>query len=171
MFNKWIIGVIFCIFIPVVNAGAGGAKPDNAHLPVTVLFSGNQCTQDSPSIRQLSGKVQVDTFLEQNTHILSSSPKETITPIDFSNDVIVAIWMGAKPTAGYGLSLERESAEVKEDTAVVQVNFKTPDANAMMAQVITKPCLLIKIPKNNYRKIAVVSQKNKNVATLQLQKY
>jgi hypothetical protein len=170
MFNKWIIAVIVCMFIPVVNAGAAGAKPDNAHLPVTVLFSGNQCTQDSPSIRQLSRKVQVDAFLEQNTHILSRTPKEPLTPIDFSNDVIVAIWMGKKPTAGYGLSLEKESAEVKEDTVVVQANFKVPDANAMVAQVITRPCLLIKIPKGNYRKIAVVSQKNKNVATLSLQK-
>ena len=168
MFNKWIIVVIFCIFIPVVNAGAAGAKPDNAHLPITVLFAGNQCTQDSPGIKQLSNKTQVDAFLRQNTHLLSNAPKESLTPIDFSKDVIVAIWMGAKPTAGYGLYLERASAEVEQDTAVVQVNFKAPDANAMVAQVITRPCLLIKIPKGSYRNIAVVSQKNKNVATLSL---
>ena len=169
MFNKWIIVVIFCLFIPVVNAGAAGAKPDNAQVAVTVLFAGNQCPQDDPSIRQLSRKEQVDAFLQQNNHILSSAPKEAVTPVDFSNDVIVAIWMGKKPTAGYGLSLEKESAEVKKDTAVVQVKFKEPDANAMVAQIITRPCLLIKIPKGNYRKIAIVSQENKKVATLPLQ--
>jgi hypothetical protein len=111
---------------------------------------------------------QLNVFFKQSTQtILGSSNKPQIA-VDFSRDVIVGIWMGKKPTTGYGLSIEEESAEIKDHSAIVQVNLNEPDPDTMLAQMMTSPCLLIKLPKGDYRSVEVFSQHSDRLATLSL---
>ena len=162
--------MIFCTLIPCADALSAGSKQANTHVPVATIFTGNQCKcpYDKLKVMQLTDQKQLDIFVKQNTHTILSTPKNNLTPIDFSNDVIVAIWMEKKPTAGYGLSLEEKSAEIKDYTAIVQVKLKKPDPGTMLAQVMTSPCLLIKLPKGKYDTIEIFSQHNKLLATLSI---
>jgi hypothetical protein len=117
---------------------------------------------------QFTNQRQVDTFIKQSAHIVSKPLKNDQPPIDFSNDVVVAILMEEKPTAGFGLSLEEKSAEIKDHAAIVQVSLKKPAPDTMLAQVMTRPCLLLKLSKGDYDTITIFSQHNELLATLSL---
>lgn len=57
--------------------------------------------------------------------------------------LLVAVSRGDQPTPGYGLSLRR--ARQEGTTAVLEVSWQTPEPGAMLAQVITHPCLVVGI--------------------------
>ena len=170
MFYKWIIGMIFCTLVICADALSAGSKQADTHVPVTTIFTGNQCKSpyDKLKVMQLTNQEQLDTFIRQNTHTIRSPLKNNLTSIDFLNDVVVAILMKKKPTAGYGISLEEKSAEIKDHIAIVQVNLKKPDPDTMLAQVMTSPCLLIKLPKGRYDTIKFFSQHSELLAALSI---
>lgn len=66
--------------------------------------------------------------------------------IDFTQHNILIISGGQKNTAGYGLELTHWLLE--QDHWQVTRIVRQPPEGAMLAQVITSPCLLVKIPKS-----------------------
>ena len=66
--------------------------------------------------------------------------------IDFSKESILIISAGQKTSAGYGLELTNWLLE--QDHCQVTRVARQPPADSMQAQVITSPCLLVKIPKS-----------------------
>ncbi len=65
-------------------------------------------------------------------------------PVDFSTRMVVAVFMGTKPTGGY--SIEVTSARRETGTIVVSYTEKTPAAGAMLAQVLTAPFHIVTLP-------------------------
>jgi len=67
--------------------------------------------------------------------------------VDFSKEMVVAVFMGSRPTAGFAV----EIAAVREDggALVVQYRETRPRPDMMQAQVITSPCHLAAIPKRD----------------------
>ena len=63
--------------------------------------------------------------------------------------------MGKYPTAGYQLELAAETAEINDHDLTLFVSWVEPPVAALVAQVITSPCLLISIPKGDYSVIRV----------------
>jgi hypothetical protein len=74
------------------------------------------------------------------------APAATAAPaVDFSTDVVIGIFAGERRTAGYEvdiLGIEREAAEV-----VVAYRVTEPRRGAMVAQVITSPFQLVRVPR------------------------
>lgn len=58
---------------------------------------------------------------------------------------LIAISRGEQPTAGYGLDLVSASTTNGETIEVI-VNWREPAADAVVAQVITHPCLVLGLP-------------------------
>lgn len=61
--------------------------------------------------------------------------------------LLFAISRGEQPTAGYQLRLEATHRE--PGTAVLDVHWTTPPADAVVAQVITHPCLVVGVPRQD----------------------
>lgn len=80
--------------------------------------------------------------------------------------LMVAISRGPQPTPGYGLSLEGAIRE--GDTAIISVHWKTPQPDAVLAQVITHPCLVVALPGGVFREVDVVDQTGETIASLTL---
>jgi hypothetical protein len=78
------------------------------------------------------------------------------------------IRMGQKPTGGYGLELAQTEARVGADIATVHVKWIRPSARAMVAQVITSPCLLLQIKRGAYQTIKIVDQSGRQRASIAL---
>jgi PrcB C-terminal len=57
----------------------------------------------------------------------------------------IAISRGEQPTAGYGLELISASTATGDEIEVI-VHWREPSADAVVAQVITKPCLVLGLP-------------------------
>jgi hypothetical protein len=66
--------------------------------------------------------------------------------VDFSKDMVIAVFMGRKPNGCYGTkitSIIKKSSEI-----VVHIQETTPDKGMMCIQVITYPSFVVKIPKS-----------------------
>jgi len=75
--------------------------------------------------------------------------------VDFKTDRLVAIFWGAKPSTGYGLSLVSVTGTGKETTITVKTSVPTGMTGAM----ITHPALVLAIPKAEKVKIIVTGDR------------
>jgi hypothetical protein len=81
--------------------------------------------------------------------------------VDFSREGVLMLAMGSRSTAGYGLSLAEESAIVRDGVLTVRVDWGEPPPGVLLAQVMTSPCLLVKVPATPFSQIRVVDQQGR----------
>ena len=67
--------------------------------------------------------------------------------VDFSREMVVAVFLGSRPTAGYGVEIVR--AVGNSGTLVVEYVETAPSRDAITAQVLTAPYHLAAIPKHD----------------------
>ena len=72
------------------------------------------------------------------------SPDRPLPAVDFSKEMVVGVFMGSRPSAGY--TLEIVSAIEASGTLVVRYREASPSRGAMTAQVITSPYHLVAVP-------------------------
>ena len=68
-----------------------------------------------------------------------------ITEIDFSKDMIIAVFQGTKSTGGYSIGIT--SISESEDNVEVTIEETEPSPDSMTAQVMTSPYQIVKIGK------------------------
>jgi hypothetical protein len=78
--------------------------------------------------------------------------------VDFRTDAVLRIEMGMRPTTGYGFDPRALHAVVSAGTATVQVTTLSPGPGAIVSQMITSPCILVRMPRGDYRRVRVVDQ-------------
>jgi hypothetical protein len=74
-----------------------------------------------------------------------AGPAKPAPKIDFSKRTVVAVFLGSRPTAGYGIEVLGTRPEGK--TLVVEWRESRPEKGMMLAQVLTSPALIVSIPK------------------------
>ena len=92
-----------------------------------------------------------------NRSVLNESVKR-IPTIDFARDGVLLIWMGDKPSGGYGIELIKQKSHVRDGCAFVAVRWIEPAQGTMAPQVITHPYVLIRMNKSAFKRIVVVDQ-------------
>jgi len=78
--------------------------------------------------------------------------------VDWLREGIVWLYMGRKTTGGYALSLAAAEATVSNGIAVIRVQWREPSPGAIVTQQLTSPCLVLKLPRNNYSAIEIQDQ-------------
>lgn len=73
------------------------------------------------------------------------SPDRKRPAVDFSRDMVVAVFMGSRNTAGFGVEITGTSEA--NGALVVRYRETVPPSGAMTAQVITAPYHLVSVPK------------------------
>ncbi|MEM1432969.1 MAG: protease complex subunit PrcB family protein [Pseudomonadota bacterium] len=76
---------------------------------------------------------------------------------DLENTRIYVFSKGQQPTPGYGLALEQTSLD--DATLTVRFNWQSPPADAVLAQVLTHPCIAIGIPVTGAEVLVAADQK------------
>lgn len=84
--------------------------------------------------------------------------KSPMPQIEWGTHGVLLIHMGQKNTGGYRLELAHSHSRVQAGKVLVQVNWVEPPAGAIATQMITSPCLLLKIQKGEYRTVVIVDQ-------------
>ncbi len=79
-------------------------------------------------------------------------------PVDFARSGVLLIGMGQRPTAGYGLALAEGSPQLKGDILEIRVDWREPAPGRLQAQVLTAPCLLLKIPAVPFRQVRILDR-------------
>lgn len=67
--------------------------------------------------------------------------------VDFSREMVVGVFLGSRPTAGYGVEIVR--AVGNSGALVVEYIEAAPSRDAITAQILTAPYHLAAIPKHD----------------------
>ena len=91
-------------------------------------------------------EVVVRTLAEWDALWRSHQPARPPATVDFSEEMVVGVFLGSKPTPGYGVTIVSAS----EEGNVLRVRYRetSPPSDAILAQVITFPYQIVAIPKS-----------------------
>ncbi len=135
-----------------------GSSPASAPKPtVQIIDSAIQCSDPNrqPSVAYLRNEQQLKQMIGHLRGAVLPSPAIHLPEIDFNRWHILYISAGQKPTAGYSLALPESAFTLQQNKALLNVILNKPAPDAMVAAVITHPCILVKIPAGNYTTIEV----------------
>jgi len=104
------------------------------------LDKGDQSNIDSPR------QVVVRTAAEWTALWRQHSPDRPMPPADFSREMVIGMFMGSKPTAGYSINI----VSTIEANGVLHVRYREtmPSRDTVTAQILTFPYHLVAIPKS-----------------------
>ncbi|MBU0673638.1 MAG: protease complex subunit PrcB family protein [Proteobacteria bacterium] len=141
-------------------------------LPVTRLWAGQFCRiSNEPEARWIRDQKSLANIFERLSppSISPTSSKPPINdPIDFTKELLLLISMGEQPTAGFSLTSAPTAPILTNGTAQLNFTWHRPDPTRMTAQVITNPCLLVKLPNHGYRNLEIIDQDGKTQFQLPL---
>lgn len=76
-------------------------------------------------------------------HAVSDPSSRPAPAVDFDKEVIVALFLGEKPTGGYDVQISR--AEQTQDGLTIYYREKTPPPGGMVTQALTQPFHIVRI--------------------------
>lgn len=132
-------------------------------ISVSKILTSHQCNIAGPtSAHWINNRPQLISMYKQVTsHIINAKP--SIPDIDFSTTGILVVSMGTQRSGGYGLSLTKSPTVVKNDTATLKINWRKPAKGMMTIQMLTNPCLILKIQKGNFKILRIVTLTGKEI--------
>jgi PrcB C-terminal len=69
----------------------------------------------------------------------------TLPVVDFTESLVVGVFVGSRPTAGY--SVEIVAVKTERNRTIVEYRERRPDRDALVLQVITSPFHLVRVPR------------------------
>ncbi len=81
----------------------------------------------------------------------------SLLPGDGAPGSYVLISMGQRSSGGYGVTVSRE-AVVRDGRVQLQATFVAPGAGRMAIQMITSPCVLVRLPQGSWAGVDVRDQ-------------
>ncbi len=122
-----------------------------------IIDSAVQCSDPNQqqTVIHISNKQQLKQIASRLRGSLFPPPTVRLPNINFNRWHILYISSGQKPTAGYSLELAEPAFTVQQNRARLNVILNIPAPDAMVAAVITHPCMLVKLPRGNYTTIEV----------------
>ncbi|ODB86260.1 hypothetical protein A3195_11540 [Candidatus Thiodiazotropha endoloripes] len=77
---------------------------------------------------------------------------------DAEESWLVRVDMGQQPSGGYALKLLSDKLAIEEQTATLALQWSKPEPGMAQVQMITFPCLYLKVAKGDYTRLAVVDE-------------
>src|SRR5687767_11907466 len=92
-------------------------------------------------------QVVVRTAAEWSALWQTHDPRGQLPPIDFSREMVLAVFLGSRPTAGYAIDIVRGVGN--SGTLIVDYVETAPSRDTITAQVLTAPYHLAAISKHD----------------------
>ncbi len=134
------------------GAGTDGCSGER-EVAVRSLGVGAQCggAGAGPSARRLVTTAEVTAALSPG---LGAGPDEAV--VNWATEAVLLVSGGQRTSAGYGVALGSNRAQVKDGAAGLRISFSSPPAGAINAQMMTSPCLVVALPRQGLRAVAVL---------------
>ena len=128
---------MLAILVAVLQTGLPPATPP----PVNTIDRGQTTWVDSP--RQVVARTREEWSALWRTH----APDRPLPPVDFSKNMVIAIFLGSRMTAGFGVEIL--GSRIEKGAVIVQYRESQPRPGAITAQVITAPYHIVAVPTQN----------------------
>jgi hypothetical protein len=131
-------------------------------ITVDVLQAGIQCGGNAVDVnaRWIENATELESFSRQRNL--------AIVDVDFSKSMVLLVEMGEKPTLGYRLGLAQPEAQVIEGHAEVILEWQEPPKGMMVGQMMTSPCILLKLARDHYQEVRVKDRLGNQKVTLSI---
>jgi len=96
--------------------------------------------------QQLAKQVVVRTAAEWKALWKDHAPTEKMPSVDFTQSMVVGIFLGSKPSAGH--DVEIVGVRMQEKDLVVEYVQKQPARGTMAAQILTEPYHLVSVARH-----------------------
>ena len=120
------------VIMSSVGSGAQGSEP-------RTVDKGDQSNIDEAK------QVAIRSDAEWSTLWTRHGGERKKPAVDFSREMVVGVFMGSRPSAGYTTSIV--STVSKDGKMLVRYEEKVPAKGMMTAQIITSPYHLVTVPK------------------------
>ncbi|MBK1673377.1 hypothetical protein CKO35_08655 [Ectothiorhodospira shaposhnikovii] len=119
-----------------------------------VLASGSHCGHDEPTprVRIADTSAGLERLLSETGLGLVGSPP------DPARERFILVHQGLQPTLGYHLELAGDHARLEGETMVIRVIRHEPPPDAITAQALSSPCLLLGMERTQDRPVRVEDQ-------------
>jgi hypothetical protein len=124
------------VFLSSIVMGLAVAQPDAT---LRTIARGAQSNVDAP--RQVVARTPAEWSALWRAHDYD----KPAPAVDFSREMVVAVFMGSRPTGGY--SVEIVSAKDIGGSLLVSYRERSPARDVMTAQVLTAPFHIAAVPK------------------------
>ena len=151
------------LVVPIIALAEGenGSIKEQKVLEIQAeqLYAGSQCGDGNAAAAiWITDQEQLKQAYQLLQKGKIGGPTYKLPAIDFKKAGGLLINMGQKRTGGYGIKLLVAPVTVKDMIATVQVHWLEPTPGGIQIQVLTSPCVLIKLPLNAYTHIKIVDQ-------------
>lgn len=140
---------------------AASASSAALRVNAAVIVQGAQCGGPEPAVRLV-------TDLHDWVSLVSGGRRAAVgaaaPSVDLGGGVMLWISMGEQSTAGYSLSLVSGSVSRSGAELVVVIESVEPSPEDVVAQVITRPCLGLRLPPGEYPSVRVVDTAGREIA-------
>jgi hypothetical protein len=153
LFAMLLIGLSGCF--QCSHSNGGKATPI-----LEVIYRGIDCerTESEAGAVWISNRQQLVHVYDQVNKSVIGSAQDKLPNIDFSRFGVLMIMMGQRPTSGFRLQRGEKHVLIKDDTAKVYIQWVEPPKDAILPQMTSSPCLMLKLPKGGYSQIHVLDQ-------------
>lgn len=164
MYKSTSILAIFLFLGQHAIAAAAGDKPAAAsNLRGDIMFASMLCNTPGKSVsaRLVKDQASLEAFYEQlQSNTLGA--RHPVPKMDYSKETILIVEMGQQSTGGYQLSFDsRQPIMVHADHIAATVTWIEPEAGAITTQMLTSPCVLIRLPAGDYPALKIYDQSGK----------
>jgi len=84
---------------------------------------------------------------------------QALPKLNFQHEIALLVEMGQRPTLGYQITLSgTDNLHITQEQAHLTLDWIQPPADAMVAQMISSPCLLLKLKRGNYTSVQILDR-------------
>ncbi len=131
-----------------------------------VVYRGSRCPAVEPGVESIRDTAAWTEWRRQRDRQLLSvadGPDDEATPVDFGQSTVIVISMGQKPTPGYAVEVLEDSAMLQGETLIISSVWQRPAEGAILAQVLTSPCVAITVSTARYDTVKINDQQGDTV--------
>lgn len=164
MIKKIMASSLCLLWIGLFGCTHATPSPDVQSLDVEIIHNDTNCGEipGMPNALWIADKAHLKSVLGKMTHRqIGGSLPDWVETFNFNDFGILFVNMGQKPTGGYRLEYIPDHARISGGTARVVLKWITPDADAMVTQMITQPCTMLKMPKAGFTRIEIMDTHGK----------
>ncbi len=128
---------------------------------VEVIYTSQHCgrSQTTPSVTWIDDARQLKASIERiRSGMLGGKPIDPPV-LDFQHEIALLVEMGRRPTLGYRLAMAGgDELRIAQGQARLALDWLHPPADALVAQTISSPCLLIRLGRGDYTSIQILDR-------------
>lgn len=146
-------------------------QESNMSMTAQTLFAAAECGtagQGATGLRRIKSAQELSGLYQQLYANTISDKPVAVPAVDFITTRVFFISMGQRNTGGYAVRLADRPVTIRDDKAILSIDWITPPKGAMTLQVLTNPCLLFSLPLSGYRSLELVDQSGKRRAVFTL---